>query len=160
MVANIMTPRQILIGGGAVAQVPEVLRSFGVSRPLVVSDPLMLEIGKVAQFTQRLDAAGLTCGLFTDTVSDPTTDVIDAGVAALRAGDFDCMVALGGGSPMDTAKAMSVLHKGGGKMRDYKVPNLAEDCGIPVIAIPTTAGTGSEVTRLRSSRTLKPTRRC
>lgn len=147
MVATILTPRQIVIGGGALKQSAQVLQALGLSRPLVVSDPLMVKLGKVEALTAVLEAGGLSHGLFADTVPDPTDSVIEAGVAALQAGDYDCMVALGGGSPMDTAKAMSVLHRGGGKMRDYKVPHQCNDLGLPVICVPTTAGTGSEVTR-------------
>jgi alcohol dehydrogenase class IV len=82
-----------------------------------------------------------------DTVSDPTTEVIATGVERLREAPYDSLVAIGGGSPIDTAKGMSVLHANGGEMRDYKVPNDIPKIGLPIIAIPTTAGTGSEVTR-------------
>src|SRR5207248_5480267 len=72
---------------------------------------------------------------------------IDTGVARLQAGDFDSLVAIGGGSSIDTAKGMSVLSANGGQMRDYMVPNEIPNIGPPIIAVPTTAGTGSEVTR-------------
>jgi alcohol dehydrogenase class IV len=85
--------------------------------------------------------------VFSDTVSDPTTAVIETGVGKLRDGDLDCLVAVGGGSSIDTAKGMSVLHANGGRMHDYKVPNDIPKIGLPLVAIPTTAGTGSEVTR-------------
>ncbi len=65
----------------------------------------------------------------------------------LAAGAFDCVVGLGGGSPIDTAKAMAVLHVHGGQMTDYKAPRQTDAPGLPIIAIPTTAGTGSEATR-------------
>ncbi len=72
---------------------------------------------------------------------------VDAALAALEAGDYDCVVGFGGGSPMDTAKAVAVLARHGGPMRRYKAPHLQDEAGLPVIAIPTTAGTGSEATR-------------
>lgn len=68
-------------------------------------------------------------------------------MAVLAAGGYDSIVALGGGSPIDTAKAMAVLAANGGRMRDYKVPNDIPKMGVPLVAIPTTAGTGAEVTR-------------
>jgi alcohol dehydrogenase class IV len=68
-------------------------------------------------------------------------------VVELNKGDFDCLIGFGGGSPIDTAKAMAILAAGGGKMRDYKAPFPADKGALPVIAIPTTAGTGSECTR-------------
>jgi alcohol dehydrogenase class IV len=85
--------------------------------------------------------------VFSDTIEDPTTTVIELGVARVAAGGYDCLVALGGGSPIDTAKAIAVLAANGGRMRDYKVPNPIPKAGLPLLAIPTTAGTGSEVTR-------------
>jgi alcohol dehydrogenase class IV len=86
--------------------------------------------------------------VWSDVVEDPTTSSIDAGVAAIKEVDgCDCLVAFGGGSPMDTSKAVGVLASHGGKMRDYKAPFLMDAPSLPVIAIPTTAGTGSEATK-------------
>ena len=80
---------------------------------------------------------------------DPTDTVIEAGVAVLKDGDFDCLVGFGGGSPMDTAKAMAILAAApaGTKMRAFKVPAQADRALVPVVCVPTTAGTGSEATR-------------
>ena len=147
MIATITMPRLLYIGGGAVAEVTTALAKLGAARPLIVTDRFMASSGLLAKVTDRLDAAGLTWQVFSDTVPDPTTEVVDAGVRMLKSGHYDALVALGGGSPIDTAKAMSVLSANGGAMRDYKVPNEIPTVGLPVIAIPTTAGTGSEVTR-------------
>ncbi len=144
---NIAAPRFILVGGGAVAQVADVLGKFGLSRPLVVSDKVMVGTGWIEKCLGPLTAAGIAHSVFSDTVSDPTDTVIEAGVQVIRGGDFDCLIGFGGGSPMDTAKAMAILAAGGGKMRDYKVPVAADRADLPIIAIPTTAGTGSECTR-------------
>jgi alcohol dehydrogenase class IV len=147
MIATITMPRLLYIGGGAVAEVTTALARLGASRPLIVADGFMVSSGMLAKITDRLDAAGITWQVFADTVPDPTSAVVDTGVAVLKAGSFDCLIALGGGSPIDTAKAMAVLGANGGEMRDYKVPNEIPKVGLPLIAIPTTAGTGSEVTR-------------
>ncbi|HXZ01306.1 MAG TPA: iron-containing alcohol dehydrogenase [Stellaceae bacterium] len=147
MIATVTMPRLLYIGGGAVAEVTTALARLGLSRPLIVTDRFMESSGILARLTDRLDAAGIAWQVFSDTVSDPTTEVVEAGVEAMRTGTYDCLVALGGGSPIDTAKAMSVLAANGGEMRDYKVPNDIPKGGLPLIAIPTTAGTGSEVTR-------------
>jgi alcohol dehydrogenase class IV len=147
MIATITMPRLLYIGGGAVAEVTTALARLGASRPLIVTDGFMVSSGMLAKITDRLDAAGITWQVFADTVPDPTSAVVDTGVAVLKAGSFDCLIALGGGSPIDTAKAMAVLGANGGEMRDYKVPNEIPKVGLPLIAIPTTAGTGSEVTR-------------
>ncbi|HZT87807.1 MAG TPA: iron-containing alcohol dehydrogenase [Stellaceae bacterium] len=147
MAALITTPRLIAIGGGALRELPAVLSRLGLSRPLVVTDPFIAKSGILDRGEELLNSSGIALAVFADTVSDPTTAVIDAGVARLNEDDFDSLIAIGGGSPIDTAKGMSVLYANGGRMRDYKVPNDIPQFGLPVIAIPTTAGTGSEVTR-------------
>jgi alcohol dehydrogenase class IV len=147
MSANIAAPRMLQVGGGAVRQIAEVLGKFGLSRPLVVTDPFMMSSRHVQHCLEPLAAAGIAVSVFSDTVPDPTDTVIEAGVAELQRGNFDCLIGFGGGSPIDTAKAMAILAAGGGKMRDYKVPFAADKAALPVIAVPTTAGTGSECTR-------------
>lgn len=145
--ANINLPRILRIGAGASGQLQATLRELGLVRPLLVTDPYMVSSGYCAQLQAQLDAAGIAYGLFGECVPDPTTDSVYAALAMLRGGEYDCVVALGGGSSLDTAKAVAVLGKHGGIMRDYKVPRQV-DSGLPVIAIPTTAGTGSEATRV------------
>ncbi len=147
MVATILVPPIMEIGGGAVQRLGVVLARLGVQRPLLVTDPYMRDSGLADRVLTGLRSAGIDAGLFADTVPDPTTGVIAAGAGRLREGGYDGMVALGGGSPIDTAKAMAVLAANGGRLRDYKVPNPIPKPGMPVVAIPTTAGTGSEVTR-------------
>jgi alcohol dehydrogenase class IV len=144
---NFASPRLLLVSAGAVRQVADVLAKFGLSRPLVVTDPFMVKSGHVSHCLDPLTAAGLAVTVFSDTVPDPTDTVVEAGVGELNKGDFDCLIGFGGGSPIDTAKAIAILAAGGGKMRDYKAPFAADKGAVPVIAIPTTAGTGSECTR-------------
>ncbi len=145
--ASFAAPRQMLVGGGAVARIAELLGTFGLSRPLVVSDPVMVGTGLISRVLEPLERAGIQAAVFSDTVSDPTDTVIEAGVAEFRRSGVDCLIGFGGGSPIDTAKAIAILAAGGGKMRDYKVPVQADRGAAPVIAVPTTAGTGSECTR-------------
>ena len=145
--ATIASPRVLLVGGGTVRQIADLLGKFGLSRPLVVSDPIMVSTGLIQRALEPLAEAGIAATVFSDTVSDPTDTVIEAGVAELHRGNFDCLVGFGGGSPIDTAKAMAILAAGGGRMRDYKAPVAADQGALPIIAIPTTAGTGSECTR-------------
>jgi alcohol dehydrogenase class IV len=85
--------------------------------------------------------------IFSDTVSDPTVKTVEVGVDFLKNGDHDCVIGLGVGSSIDTAKAIAVLAVHGGKMRDYKAPHDQSEAGLPIVAIPTTAGSGSEATR-------------
>jgi len=147
MFATITTPRLMAVGGGALAELPGMLQRFGLARPLVVTDPYIFGCGILERATALLDRTHLRWEVFADTVADPTTAVVEAGARMLADGGFDSLIAIGGGSSIDTAKAMSVLAANGGQMRDYKVPAEIPKAGPPVIAIPTTAGTGSEVTR-------------
>jgi alcohol dehydrogenase class IV len=146
---SLVAPRKLLIGGGALAKLPALLAEFGLSRPLVVTDPWMVSSGTVERALAPLKGAGIAASVFSETVPDPTDTVVQAGVEALRAGDFDCLVGFGGGSPMDTAKAIAILAAAapGQSMRDFKVPASADRAALPVICVPTTAGTGSEATR-------------
>ncbi len=147
MAALITTPRLLSVGGGALGELPALMTRLGLKHPLIVTDPFIAKSGILDKATGLLDGAKMAWAVFEDTVSDPTTEVIAAGVARLQEVPYDSLVAIGGGSPIDTAKGMSVLHVNGGAMRDYKVPNDIPEIGLPIIAIPTTAGTGSEVTR-------------
>lgn len=146
-VAQITQPRLMQIGAGAVADVASVLRRIGGRRPIIVTDRYMIDSGTIDRVTKPLTDASISFDIFSDTIPDPTTTVVEAGAALLTSGGYDSIIALGGGSPIDTAKAMSVLAANGGRMRDYKVPNDIPKSGVPLVAIPTTAGTGAEVTR-------------
>ncbi len=149
MTQSIVAPRHLIIGGGSLSRLGDLLTQFGFSRPLVVTDPWMVSSGTVEKCLAPLRAAGFTPCVFHDTVPDPTDTVIAAGVAVLQAGDFDVLIGFGGGSPMDTAKAMAILAAApaGTPMSAFKVPFAADRAALPIICIPTTAGTGSEATR-------------
>jgi len=146
-VANINLPRILRVGAGASQQVAATLVDLNLSRPLLVTDPYMVQCGYSRRLEEQLEAGGFDYGVFAECVPDPTTDSVYAALKVLREGEYDCVVALGGGSSMDTAKAAAVLVHRDGPMRQYKVPYLV-DGGVPIIAIPTTAGTGSEATRV------------
>jgi alcohol dehydrogenase class IV len=147
MVPMITTPRLMAVGGGALAELPAILQRLGLANPLIVTDPFLVRSGHLERATAYLDRAQIPWTVFSDTVADPTTAVVETGTRRLAEGHFDSLVAIGGGSSIDTAKAMSVLAANGGKMRDYKVPAEIPKPGPPIVAVPTTAGTGSEVTR-------------
>src|SRR4051794_32094308 len=147
MAALITAPRLMAVGGGALTDLPGLMGRLGLARPLIVTDLYIAGCGILDRATALLDEARIPWAVFKDTVPDPTTDALSAGVERMRQGDYDSLVAIGGGSSIDTAKGMSVLYANGGRLRNYKVPADIPKAGPPVIAIPTTAGTGSEVTR-------------
>jgi len=147
MSANIILPRIMQIGAGASQAIPDVLRSLDCTRPLIITDRMMVELGYVSQILHSLEEQQIDADVFSDTVPEPTISSIMAGVDQVREGDYDSIIALGGGSPIDSAKAISILGRYGGSMRDYKFPRVVDEQGLPLVAIPTTAGTGSEATK-------------
>jgi len=147
MSVQAILPRLMEIGAGASNKLPEVLSALGCRRPLLVTDKMMVRLGYAERILQTLNERDIACAVFDDTVPEPTAASILAGVARVRDGDYDAIVALGGGSPIDSAKAIAILGKHGGHIRDYRFPRQVNEAGLPIIAIPTTAGTGSEVTR-------------
>ncbi|MFK8046843.1 MAG: iron-containing alcohol dehydrogenase [Halioglobus sp.] len=146
MSANINLPRILRVGAGASRQLVATLRELGIHRPLLVTDAFMVQQGYCAGLESQLKEADIAYGLFDRCVPDPTTDSVDDALSVLHGGDFDGVVALGGGSSMDTGKAVAVMAELTGGIGDYKVPHQI-DSGLPIVAIPTTAGTGSEATR-------------
>lgn len=147
MSAQIILPRVLQVGAGASQMVGTVVKDLECQRPLIVTDRMMVELGYVERIQESLGREAIAADVFDDTVPEPTVASIEAGVTAVREGNYDCIIALGGGSPIDSAKAIGILGKYGGIMRDYKFPRLVSEPGLPIIAIPTTAGTGSEATR-------------
>jgi alcohol dehydrogenase class IV len=147
MSAEIRIPSILRIGGGSFGEAGALLVQLGCKKPLIVTDPFLMKTQLAERLQRQIEDAGMRAGIFSETVADPTSDVVDAGVRVFREDGHDGLVSLGGGSPMDTAKAMGMLVANGGKVRDFKVPHPIPLAGPPHLAIPTTAGTGSEVTR-------------
>ena len=148
MSAKIVLPRVLQIGAGASSEIGPILKSLGLNNPLIVTDKVMVLLGYIESLQKSLVESEINADVFDDTVPEPTVASIQAGVKQVRNGNYDCVIALGGGSPIDSAKAIAILGKYGGEMRDYKFPRIVDEPGLPLIAIPTTAGTGSEVTRV------------
>ena len=148
MSTQIILPRILQVGEGASKEAGNILKSLDCKRPLIVTDPMMVKLGYVARLQESLDAASIQSDIFQETVPEPTVTSIQAGVDKVRAGNYDSIIAIGGGSPIDSAKAIAILGKYGGVMRDYKFPRIVNEPGLPIIAIPTTAGTGSECTKV------------
>ncbi|MGH1543936.1 MAG: iron-containing alcohol dehydrogenase [Arenicella sp.] len=147
MSTQVILPRIMQVGENASQEIAVVLNSLGCSKPLIITDRMMVDLGYVAKIQDYLAGNELIADVFADTVPEPTVASIQAGVEKVKEGDYDSIIALGGGSPIDSAKAIGILGKFGGVMSDYKFPRMVNEEGLPIIAIPTTAGTGSEVTR-------------
>lgn len=143
--AAIHLPRTIRIGGGVLNELPEVLAAAGLSHPLIVTDGWIATCGILERVEALLAKAGLAARSFTGVVPDPTVASIEAGCAFLSQASHDCVIGLGGGSPIDSAKMIAV--KGDRAIPSLKAPHQEDVPGLPIIAVPTTAGTGSEATR-------------
>lgn len=140
-------PQVVRVGAGARHHLAAELQRLGLSRVLLVTDRALVERGITEEFTTQLDAAGIRAQIFADVQPDPTDRNVHAGLASYR--DFDCqaLVALGGGSPMDAAKVIGVAIANPGPLQSFQGYYKIEKAGPPLIAIPTTAGTGSEVSK-------------
>ena len=147
MSSQIILPRIMQVGYGASLELPNILASLHCNRALIVTDKMMVKLGYASTIQAVLQQRDIACDVFDDTVPEPTVASIQTGVTTVKNGDYDCIVALGGGSPIDSAKAIAILAKYGGVMQDYRFPRMVTEQGLPLIAIPTTAGTGSEVTK-------------
>ena len=141
-------PGLLRVGGGALAELPAALGQLGLVAPLIVTDAFMASSGVLDRVRATLAKAGIVPRVFDGVVPDPTVASVQAALATLRAGDHDCVIGLGGGSPIDTAKMVGVLARHDVEPRALRFPHIQDAPGLPVVAIPTTAGTGSEATRV------------
>jgi alcohol dehydrogenase len=135
---------RIIFGLGAIEQLGERACELGIKRVLVVTDAGLVKAGHADRVRDILEAAGLQPHVFDQVRENPTTRDVDACVAAAKACGVELLVGLGGGSAMDTAKGCNFLLTNGGRMQDYWGVGKASQPMLPLIAIPTTAGTGSE----------------
>lgn len=131
-------------GPGSFAQLGAIARALGLRHPLLVSDRGMLLTGYVDEARRTLTAAGLTVDDFHDFSPNPTSDMVEAGRAVAASLGIDSLIGLGGGSSMDCAKGINFVLTSGGTMADYRGYGKAARPMLPMIAVPTTAGTGSE----------------
>ncbi|MCQ2521755.1 MAG: iron-containing alcohol dehydrogenase [Lachnospiraceae bacterium] len=139
-------PQSIIVGNGKFEKLPEVVEKLGGSNAMIISGPHLNRIGVVDSAMESLQKAGISASKFTDVEGNPSTTTVEKAVEAYHAAASDFIIALGGGSPMDVAKAVAVVAKYGGNICDYEGGGKVPGPVIPIIAIPTTAGTGSEVT--------------
>ena len=139
-------PQNITVGKGSLAKLPEVAKKLGGSHAFLMSGPHLAKMGLVEKAAESLKVAGIAVDTFTDIEGNPSVETVDKATAAFKESGADFIVAFGGGSPMDVAKAVGVTAKYGGSITEYEGAHKVPGPIIPLIAIPTTAGTGSEVT--------------
>jgi len=142
-IRTIDTPTRLVHGPGAMARLGELVAGFGVARPLLVTDPGVVDAGLAARALERLPGAVVFDGVR----PNPDIAMIDGGAAVYASEGCDGLVAIGGGSPMDVAKGVGVVVRHGGSIAHYEWGHDPIEKRIPpLVTVPTTAGTGSEVT--------------
>ncbi len=139
-------PQNIIVGRGSLAKLPEVAEKSGGKKAFIISGPHLNKMGIVQSCVDALKAKGIESSVFTETEGNPSVETVDKASAAYKESGADFIVALGGGSPMDVAKAVGVVARYGGSITEYEGADKVPGDIIPLIAVPMTAGTGSEVT--------------
>ena len=135
-------------GKGAIEHIPAEIKARGLNKAFVCSDPDLIKFGVTTKVTELLDKAGIAYEVYSNIKPNPTIENVQTGVAAFKAAGADCIVAIGGGSSMDTAKAIGIIITNP-EFEDVRslegVAPTKKPC-VPTIAVPTTAGTAAEVT--------------
>lgn len=139
-------PQEIIVGKGSLARLPEAAEKLGGKHGFIISGPHLNKMGIVASCSESLENAGIKVDAYTETEGNPSVETVEKAAAAFCKSGADFIIALGGGSPMDVAKAVGVVARYGGSITEYEGGGRVTGDIIPLIAIPTTAGTGSEVT--------------
>lgn len=133
-------------GSGSINQLPEEVKKRGYKRALLITDQFLYENSIAQQVCDKLKEVNVHSYIFYKVEPNPTVELVDQCLAVAKEVNPDFLIALGGGSPIDTCKAVSILFTNGGNIVEYEGVNKSRQKGLPIVAINTTAGTGSEVT--------------
>ena len=139
-------PQQIMVGRGMIKKLPECAHSLGCHKAYIISGRVLEGMGVVRSCQDLLAEAGIPSAAFAETEGNPSVETVERAAAGFLESGADTLIALGGGSPMDVAKAVGIVARYGGSIVDYEGADRVPGDIVPLIAIPTTAGTGSEVT--------------
>ena len=143
---NFSVPQDITVGKGSLAKLPEIAKKLGGSHAFIISGPHLAKMGLVEKAADYLKTVDIKVDAFTEIEANPSVATVEKATEKFKESGADFIVAFGGGSPMDVAKAVGVVAKYGGSITEYEGAHKVPGPIIPLIAIPTTAGTGSEVT--------------
>ena len=147
MTAQFFMPSNNVIGAGALDSAVEQIATLGFKKAFIVTDKPLAQLGFAADVAKRLEAKGIASVTFDDVQPNPTVSNVNDGLALLKEANADCVISLGGGSPHDCAKGIAIVASNGGKIEDYEGLDKSAKPQLPLIAINTTAGTASEMTR-------------
>lgn len=145
---NFQTAGTVVIGTGAVKSVPDMVERLGGKKVLIITDSVIKEVGLLDELQAVLDEAGIEYGAFLGVEPEPRLEIVEECLKVIKEGEYDLLIGFGGGSSIDIMKSASILVTNPGTINDYIGVNLVPNKGLPMIAIPTTAGTGSEVTAI------------
>ena len=148
MVYNHNTVKHFILGSGSIKQAADVVKNLGGKKAFIVTDPGLANVGVQKPLEEALTAGGVEWELFAKAELEPSMDSIQACTDAAKAFGADVIIGIGGGSPLDTTKAAAVLLTNEGPIDKYFGMNLVPNACLPMILIPTTAGTGSEFTNI------------
>lgn len=140
-------PVHTIIGEGCIKEIPRHVKNIGASKALIVTDEGLIKIGTVKMITDVLDASGNSYVIYSGVKPNPTVSIVNDAKACYDENHCDYIIAIGGGSPIDVGKSVGILATNGGIIEDYNGLELSKKPSAPIIAVNTTAGTGSEVTR-------------
>ncbi|UXM83889.1 L-threonine dehydrogenase [Shewanella seohaensis] len=140
-------PSVNVLGKGAVDDAIGDIKTLGFKRALIVTDKPLVKIGLVGEVAEKLGQNGITSTVFDGVQPNPTVGNVEAGLALLKANQCDFVISLGGGSPHDCAKGIALVATNGGSIKDYEGLDQSAKPQLPLVAINTTAGTASEMTR-------------
>jgi alcohol dehydrogenase class IV len=142
-----LIPRVLITGSGSSEKVGEESNKMGVKKAFIVTDQVMVKLGVLEGTKKALEQNKVQFIIYDAVASEPTVDYVKEGLKIFKENGCDFLVAIGGGSPIDTAKAIAIMVTNPGSIDDYRGLGKVAKEGAPLIAIPTTAGTGSEVTQ-------------
>ncbi len=140
-------PSVTLIGIGAAKEIPGKIRDLGGTKPLIVTDGGIVKTGILKQVTDLMDGAGMKYAVYSDTIPNPTDENVHNGVEVYKKEKCDSLITLGGGSSHDCGKGIGLVISNGGKIHDFEGVNKSTKPMPPYVAVNTTAGTASEMTR-------------
>ena len=146
-VTQFFMPSSNLLGAGALEEAVKQMAGLGFKKALIVTDVPLVKLGFAKRLADLLAAQNIASAVFDAVKPNPTVGNVNAGLQALNALGADCVVSLGGGSPHDCAKGLALLASNGGKIEDYEGLDKSAKPQLPLIAVNTTAGTASEMTR-------------
>ena len=144
---QLLLPSPVVVGGGVSRGLPEQVLRLGLERVLVVTDEYLLEHGPVGDLVEALEASGVGASIYSGTQPDPTVGNVGDAIELLDEHGGEGLIVIGGGSPIDAGKAVAIMARNPGGIADYAGYDRFIEPGLPLIAVPTTAGSGSEVTR-------------